>query len=231
MKIGKYAFMFALSSLVLVSGCGNNKQDSQNQQGSVPGYTYTVASEVYSKDGISIEYPQLSGLNNDAEKSWNALIKDTVLNDVETLAPEDKYEIKYEIKTRNDNFISILASGYSFNEEESYPYNFLYTYNIEIPKGNSRRLDSTGRVHECAEKIFNGQGYSLENDVFEDSFKEFISQNYTSADDIAKVLSDYDFNKGVSDIPQGFSYYDDEKLVVCMQVPHEVGDYVKIIID
>ena len=219
---------------------------SENESEAV---NYEVVSETYSNGKINIEYPQIKGLNTNEEKNVNKSIKDLIYNQesYEDFDPENEnVDEKFEIKSKNKDFVSILAKGYSYREGGAHPYNYVKTYNIDLSKGSLKRLVDTGKTSEYAARIANGTGFKIKGeDSLKQEFKDdgvdypegfdlLYRKGYLgkTQDEIKKMLDNYDVDvNNPNSISQGYSYYENGKTVISIEVIHALGDYFEIVFD
>ena len=136
--------------------------------------------------------------------------------------------MNYEVKTMTADVLSILMNGYIYGEEEK-PYSFKYTYNIDLNTGDSIRLKDHVDVQRVAENMFSGTGYYVD-EALAPHFVERLSAIYESPDALARSLEGYDYTEDGS-APYGYSYIADGRVWICMEVPHELGDYIEIELD
>ena len=61
-------------------------------------------------------------------------------------------------------------------------------------------------------------------------FSERMKAFYGSPEALARSLNGYDYAEDGS-APYGYSYLEDGKVWLCMEVPHDLGDYVEIELD
>ena len=124
------------------------------------------------------------------------------------------------------DMLSILMNGTADTGEV---HSFQYTYNIDLNTGESIRLRDHVDVKKVAENLFAGTGFYVDGmDV--SHFSERLKAIYGSPEALARSLEGYDYSEDGS-APYGYSYIEDGKVWLCMEVPHDLGDYVKIELD
>ncbi len=267
-NFGSKLVIFGLCFLV---GCGNsnNSEEETNQSGESDNVSYLedargidiyeMETKEYKEGNFSLEYPQFSNSSNsDFTEKWNKFIEETTLLNMnmvksasEDIVVEEGQEepidnsycdIKYEIKTKNKEIISILCYGKVNVRGAAHPSNILYTYNINLLTGQSVRLKESTNFSKYSENIFSGKNYSYvknlqENVDYINDIEEWISSNYNDVLSLTNNLKEYDFDISKKydfengDIPLGYSYYENNKIVICMEVPHVLGDYVELIME
>ena len=125
--------------------------------------------------------------------------------------------------------LSILMNGNICEQGAAHPYSFKYTYNIDLNTGESIRLADHVDVDRLAENLFAGTGYYVEESAA-DYFRERLEAIYGTPDSLARSLAGYDYTEDGS-APYGYSYLENGKVWICMEVPHALGDYMEIELD
>ena len=192
---------------------------------------YSIKSKSIVTNNINVNYPQIFGLaNNDIQSKWNNIIKEKVEAGMNNIGSKDKYVLSYKVKTQNENIISILMLGEittKATENEVYP--FMYTYNIDIATGNNIRLKDKTDTEKIAKNLMNGRKYSLKG-VEDSVFREYLNLFYKNNKEIFDALNNFDFGENMEYVP-GYSYYENGKTYLCMNVNHNLGDYIEILVD
>lgn len=234
--------------LCFLAGCGNsNSGKDETNQVSESGNElyledvrgndmYEMETKEHKEGNIFLEYPQFSDSSNiDFTEKWNKFIEKTTLGYSKNLGENGHCEIKYEIKTKNKEMISILCYGNIYAQGAAHPSNILYTYNISLLTGQSIRLEENNNFSKYVENIFSGKNYSYLKNIEEvdlsDNVREYISDNYEDMSSLEEVLKQYDFKIENDSSALGYSYYENNKTVICMEVPHALGDYVQLIME
>ena len=257
--------------LCFLVGCGNSNNDkadtSQTDKTGNESYLedargndiYEMETKEYKEGSFSLEYPQFSeSSNTDFTEKWNKFIEETTLSHMRVVkkasediivdegqklpADDSCCDIKYEIKTKNKEIISILCHGQAKVRAAAHPSNILYTYNINLLTGQSIRLKESKNFSKHSESIFYGKNYSyvkdlLEGEDYSNDIKEWISGSYNDVSSLTNDLKEYDFDIDKKydfengDMPLGYSYYENNKMVICMPVIHALGDYVQLIME
>ena len=197
--------------------------------------SYKVVDAKLEQDGVSITYPQIEGLGDARmQEKWNNIIHSTEeramegwLSGGESL--DDSYEVSYVVKTMTPDALSILMNGNICEQGAAHPYSFKYTYNIDLNTGESIRLADHVDVDRLAENLFAGTGYYVEESAA-DYFRERLEAIYGTPDSLARSLAGYDYAEDGS-APYGYSYLENGKVWICMEVPHALGDYMEIELD
>ena len=127
----------------------------------------------------------------------------------------------------NDELLSILVSGEISPAGAAYPSRFQYTYNIDMKTGENIRLAHYRNVDQIAEDMLNGENYTVSGGLASE-FQERLTFLYGDAKQLAAVLRGFDFGKGQEEHPAGYSYREDGRTWLCIEVPHALGDFVNI---
>jgi hypothetical protein len=221
--------IFAMS---LLMGCQNKESLQDTAEASVEIRTDATNIEEVSieKDKIKIKYPKLVNLEDKKiEDKWNQIIEDRITKDLELLSQTDVYDLTYEVASNTEEELSLKLIGSCYYDGAAEPFNFIYTYNIDLTTGESIRLSDQTDVVELAAKIYNNQGFTIETNVNED-FMQFIHSAFENEDLLAEMLSNFDYSEDAEQ-PYGYSFYEHGQLHLCIEVPHDVGDYVILVLE
>lgn len=136
----------------------------------------------------------------------------------------------YEITYQDSDYVSILFRGERNSTDADHYKRYAATFNFDLSKATNRRLKDNvdiGHVIDCLELSMN---YELvgESKITTEEFQSYLSGG--GSEDFMFLLLDYDFDlTNDSFIPTGFTYTDeDEKTVLVMNVPSQMGYYVEI---
>ena len=88
------------------------------------------------------------------------------------------------------------------------------------------RLANLVNVDKAAEDMFAGTGYYVD-EALAPYFRERLETIYETPYALARSLEGYDYTEDGS-APYGYSYIRDGRVRICMEVPHEMGDYIEI---
>ena len=189
---------------------------------------YQVEEMNLGEGDIQIICPQITDLEDgEIQGKWNRIFLGTeerVLNEWEG---NGTYQVSFEIKTMTADTLSILMNGVAESDGER--LTFKYTYNIDMNTGESIRLKDHVDVEKTAENLFAGTGFYVDG-VEMGYFSERMKAFYGSPEALARSLNGYDDAEDGS-APYGYSYLEDGKVWLCMEVPHDLGDYVEIELD
>ncbi len=138
--------------------------------------------------------------------------------------------VHYEIAYQDGDFVSVIFRGECNSIDVANYRRYLATFNFDLKTGSNRRLKDyvdIGHVIDCLEL---SMGYELcgEAKITLEEFQEYVAMG--GCEDFAFLLPDYDFDgNSPSFVPVGFTYLaEDEKPVIVMSIPAEMGSYVEI---
>ena len=142
--------------LGLLSGCSSTNNDDrlsietsieETTENNTKKMDYKTEKNIYNKDDIKIEYPQiLNDSNNEKIKTINDLIKEeAILVHYDTLNHLEKnqtYEVdgEYDIKLNSKGILSIAYTSFNNITPSAHPYNMFYTTNINMNTGKEISL-------------------------------------------------------------------------------------------
>ena len=213
----------------VITGSANDSTSSNlNPNNDV---NYTIKTKSIVTNNINVKYPQIVDFkDHKIQRDWNRVIKDKVEAEMNNIGSKDKYFLTYEVKTQNDDMISILVIGeVSCSANENNARMFKYTFNIDLDSGKSIRLKDKIDTEIIAQNLLEGRKYSL-CDVEDSQFREYINLFYKNKKEIVDALNNFDFGESFS-YTSGYSYYENGKIYICMSVNHQLGDYIEVLID
>lgn len=219
-----------------VEASETEKEDSKEAEGK--GNSYEVVSKTYEKNNVKINYPQIKNLT-DSEKlnSINKNLKEEALSILDRYTKDDTnlnnvtLEVNYEVKLKNDKYLSIAYEGYSNVEGAAYPTSVFYTTNMDMEKGSRIRLSDYANINDILIKLkdpHNINVLSKEKDLVE--LQRNVIVNMDNAE-LLTILEDADFYKanGKMEMPEigAYSYMEDNNIVISLPVNHAIGDHAE----
>ncbi len=226
------SFIFIICIVSLISSCNSESKLQESVATTIEAETDVANVEEVSIEnaGIHIKYPRLINLENKSiEEKWNKIIEDRITSDLELLTDSDQYNMTYEVASNSEEELSIVLIGDCFYDGATQLFNFIYTYNISLTTGESKRLYDQTDITRLATNIYNNRGFILETDKKE-KLMEYIHSAFENEGLLAEMLSNFDYNEE-GEQPYGYSFYEDGKLHLCIEVPHDLGDYIIIEMD
>ena len=125
---------------------------------------------------------------------------------------------------------SAIKTGFSSTLSPFLKYGvFKYTFNIDIETGESIRLKDSVDTEKIAANLLQGKKYSVK-DAEDSVFREYLTLFYKNKDDLCEDLNMYDFAENMEYVP-GYSYFEAGRIYLCVNVNHNLGDYIEILID
>lgn len=209
---------------------GSSVGDGQENAYTNNDVTYTIKTKSIVTTNINVNYPQIAGLSdNEVQSKWNDIIKNKVESDMNYIGSRDKYVLNYEVKTQNEEMISILMIGDTTSASSgNINRQFKYTFNIDLETGNGIRLKDKVNTEKISTNFLNGRKYSLV-DADDVEFKEYVTVFYNKKD-LMDELNEYDFAENFA-YARGYSYFENGEIYLCMNVNHKLGDVIEILID
>lgn len=189
--------------------------------------SYRVTEMLLEEGNMKISCPQIEGLADDEiQGRWNRIFLGAEERAMDAWDGAGTYEVKYTVKTMTADVLSILMEGAIYDGHADHPYTFKYTYNVDMHTGESIRLADHVDVYKTAENMFAGIGYYVDEPLAP-YFRERLETIYETPDALARSLEGYDYTEDGSP-PYGYSYIENGKVWICMEVPHAMGDYIEI---
>ena len=138
-------------------------------------------------------------------------------------------EINYEVKLKNNKYISIVYSGYSNVKGAAYSPSIFYTTNINLENGTIIKLVDYANVDNIVKKLKDLSNVKVLSD--EKELKEAQKVTLMNIDDaeLLSTLKDSDFHmeNGKLALPEkgAYSYMDGDNVVISLQLNHALGDH------
>lgn len=220
--------------LTLLVGCQNKEslQDTAEAFVEVKEDSANVEAVTIEKDRIKIKYPKLVHLENEKiEAKWNTIIEDRISKDLELLAETDVYNLDYEVATNTKEELSLKLIGSCYYDGAAQPFHFIYTYNISLTTGESIRLSDQRDIAKLATMIYNKQGFQMESNIdVDEEFMKYIYSTFENEELLAEMLINFDYDEETQQ-QYGYSFFEHNQLHLCIEVPHDLGDYVILSLD
>lgn len=202
-------------------------ESGQNQAESI---SYSI--QQYTEDSISIQYPVLSNLGDEArEAQINQKLKENALSIVDAYSSDSKkaaITIKCQVPSLTRKRITALYTGSVSPEGAAYPSNVFYTNTIDLNSGSDLGLSDYTDPYTMA-------GYVLSDDVqFQNLSGQTLSavleeRKLTDINGYTAIFEEADFpldpSKGW---PSSFSYEKQGEIYFSIPVSHAAGDYAVV---
>ncbi|WP_252250695.1 DUF4163 domain-containing protein [Clostridium sp. ZBS13] len=197
-----------------------------------------VVSKDYSKNNVKINYPELKNSNdNEKLKSINRYLKEGALKVLDDYIKDDPnlkavdLNVNYDVKFKNEKYISIVYKGEVNVEGAAYPSSIFYTTNVDLESGNIIRLSDYSNVDDILNELKDPKNIKViaENDELAAAQKEFILN--IGNDKLISMLKNADFhqvNGNIESPKEGvYSYLHKDSVVISLQVNHAIGDHAE----
>lgn len=197
---------------------------------------YTIVNKTYSKNNVKIIYPQIKDFSDTSKLNLiNKDLEDGALSILSMYAKDDPnlseltMEINYEVKLKNNKYISIVYSGYSNVKGAAYSPSIFYTTNINLENGTIIKLVDYANVDNIVKKLKDLSNVKVLSD--EKELKEAQKVTLMNIDDaeLLSTLKDSDFHmeNGKLALPEkgAYSYMDGDNVVISLQLNHALGDH------
>lgn len=208
------------------SGTNTSSDHSETSDSDVSGEGFLIAKENYTENEISINYPQISNLDDsNLQEKVNDIIKDEalkVLSYYPTLENELNLEIDYEISRNDGDILSIKYSGLGFVKGAAHPNNLFYTTTIKMENGTRLQLPDLVAIDEIFVNTFKEKGHSPQPEyevVLKEMSNEDLLKRFNSADSLDHIGTELQTDT--------FSYLTDDSLGISITVPSALGDHAE----
>lgn len=186
--------------------------------------SYDLTKENFTENGVSINYPQITGLTDiDKEKTLNDLLNKEahkVLNFYEESNGLD-LEIDYAISFQNPYFLSVQYAGSGYVDGAAHPNNLFYTTNVDVENGNRIRLSDVVVIDESFLSLFQSDAFKVVNPDQEE-FANELKANVTvdqlqNADNLDGI--------GTEQHSETFTYFTESGLGISIGTSHAAGGH------
>lgn len=208
-----------------------NKADVQNLNEASG--NYNINSNVYKNKNITVNYPQITNLGSASKQSAiNQLIKNDVLSYVnKNIAADSSLELKYSVKLKTPDLLSIQYSGTASAPNTAHPNNIFYTTNVSIKDSKKLRLSDIVNIDaNLANALKKGQYVDSEGRYTKEQQAQITSyvRDNISTSDLVKYFNGAD-SFDIENVNQfsTFSYLTNDAVVISINVPHALGDHAE----
>ncbi len=191
--------------------------------------------ETYTSGKVSIEYPQVEGLSDEAlQTSINDTLRSNALSAAAGYGADeakDAFSVKCQVISIDRRSLTALYTGLFTPEGAAYSTNVFYTNTMDLRDGSNLGLNDFTDSYTMA-------GYVLSSDV---AFSGLTDEQTAAALDYRATLTieeftdifnraDFPLQTGV-EWPPSFSYEKQGSIFFTFPVPHALGDYVTVRFD
>lgn len=193
---------------------------------------YDVIDECYENEAVVIQYPQITGMEDvSLQNKINENIKKFILMLDKPVEEYSSYEFIFEVGTKGTGIFSVLFYGYENTKTAAYPKLVVKTLNIDMTNGENLRLKDYADYESIISCLETDSGYNVvSGNMTNEEFSLFINNGYMT--DYAMTMLDYDFDfSNEYMIPTGYSYIQDNRVHILVEVEHAAGDYTEVCFD
>ena len=218
--------VFAFFLIFVFASCTTNEKNNQSapievassQQQKVL-YRTQKTMLITSNDRNTIEYPQLVGYTEDYS-TINSLILNNLVSWVDNISDADStVSLNYSVTYKNNSYVCILFEGRVNSSIAAHPTNIVHSICISIiDKAIVNPLDLIGMDDEFI-KQFKYQ-LSKTYDINHFSAKQW--------DVVVAYVNSFSNDEIVQAIKNGSNVFVDDGILICINVPHPIGDYIKV---
>lgn len=212
---------------------------------------YDLVKETYSKNKITIHYPQISNLSDKAkQKKLNDILKKDALKQLNNYKDwasviEKPFEevisasIDYQVKWKGANLLSIAYSGYSTLNDERSERNY-HTINLDLNTGEQLRLKDLVNIDKSFINKFITKKFKSNNSLFPKNNKMISNEVYQSLDFLYQINSKPNYKNLQQYFEEtdslssdsivtscNFSYITDHSLGISVIVSNASGNYAE----
>lgn len=203
---------------------GSTEGDSKTKEDAASSERYDLMKEQFTENGVSINYPQITGLiNSEKQKALNDLLYNEaykVLNFYDGSKGID-LEIDYLISYKSDYFLSVQYAGSGYVEGAAHPNNLFYSTNVDVEKEERLRLSDVVVINESFLSLFQSDTFKVVNSD-QAAFANDLKANVTidqlrNADNLDGI--------GTEEHSETFTYFTDEGIGISIGTSYAAGGY------
>ncbi len=194
-----------------------------------PSAPHTYTDVTYNNGGISIKYPELTGMVDlAAQSALNQFISDAALNGTDGIDPsETDYEIVDTVTLNTADVFCVIFDGYSSTQGAAHPYTFLHTLILDAANKQSVRLNDLVKVDaDFVEMLKNAEYTSMSYDITPGIRQDIIDYLDSSGTEGWLTMLAYADTDGA----ETQSFLTTDSLVVSVGVPYALGGHVEIVL-
>lgn len=165
--------------------------DNLNNAIAYPAGNYNIKSEKMIINEKKVFSPQIKNMNDtQKEKKINKMIKKAIRKAIKyrlvKIEQKSYFELKYHIKFKSNNLLSILFQGDYYVKGTAHPYAFYFCINIDIVHNTLLKLDDIIIVNNDIVDSFVEKRFIGKNDISKAVYLEYLK--YNDAQDIEVIL-------------------------------------------
>ena len=184
----------------------------------------------YTKNNISINYPVLLGMTDDAVAQWanDELYKDacSIIDLYEVDLDKDTLTVDYEVSVIYRSEFSLVYTGTLVRGGgNGEAIKIRLSDDLDLSEKKHVRLSDRLSAAKLSKAVLETGEYTILSKNFDEAtLKEYLTKQPESF--YTDLLSSADF--GGSEAPSGFSYNSMGNVAIIIPVPHMFGDYAEI---
>lgn len=214
-----FVLIFVCIFLLAIAGCTAQEVQDSN---ATPVPTVEHESDILMTENISVDYPEI-GVAEDKKQAVSQLVENQVAEWINSQFEADsRIRLTGSVTMKNDTYLWILFEGNAVPPQAAHPSNIAYV------------------VCVCLNDMTVADPLSMVSidDTFAENFRmQFLSETPSSKysseqwSQIVDFVNGHTTNDLISLISGSQLALTENGVIVCLNVPHAIGDYVKIIVE
>ena len=195
--------------------------------------SYKLNKTTYQNGNIIVYYPQITDLENNTKvEEINDLLRLEIMHFIDQYEDENtSLELNYQVTKNTLEMLSVVYTGYYSVKGGMYPSHFLFTSNIDLKTGAKINISDLTTIDESfIEKIQNATYIDWENPASTNEEKAKAAKDYIKGINHTELINAFkmaDLPSAKSNLYGIFSYFENDDLIISIQVPHVLGDHAE----
>ena len=138
-KVKIVAIVMVMTLACTLTACSNDKDKSKIETSVVENANpddYTIEDDVYNVKNVVIKYPTLKYSDDEKTNIISSFLENGGVIATKYYDKEDQdnlnMNIKYKVRRKNKNIISVVYEGTAYLEGAAYANNYLYSVNVDL---------------------------------------------------------------------------------------------------
>ena len=224
-KVKIVAIVMVMTLACTLTACSNDKDKSKIETSVVENANpddYTIEDDVYNVKNVVIKYPILKYSDDEKTNIISSFLENGGVIATKYYDKEDQdnlnMNIKYKVRRKNKNIISVVYEGTAYLEGAAYANNYLYSVNVDLKNKKILKLSDFVDINkDLAEKIKGGTVSEEQKEAFNTRTSEDILNKISVCDEVDNVKEG-----------QSYSYLTEDSLGIIIPVEHTLGDYIQV---
>lgn len=186
---------------------------------------YEISDQHEQTDIIDVHFPQISGLSDkEKESTINTYLLQVAMGyEADCLL---SYELNYEVKCQEGDFLAIAYYGYLYYDGAAYPSNYAISFNFNLYDGTCIRLKEIADLSEVSQKIKDGKFEIVNSEITVEDVLQYLTENNIN---LEEILNQFDIDAATGSYnAEGYSYQTNEGLFLLLKVNNALGDFAEI---